>query len=221
MTRSIEELVPFGYSDLIITNREMLEGLEMVHAITQALSELPLFDMNNRIIVSNSIYMVEHRLSALNYRSMRMRGWDYDPAGEGDQLDLSEALGLATQMYLHLAIRSIHVRAARHRRPFRRIYAALAHDYDFNSLVAPRLYLSLLLWILSIGAADMTNSVARNFYIKSISQLCLLLLIITREDLEACLREVLWSDPFSSELTDKIWEDVTTLWHQEIDIYMS
>jgi hypothetical protein len=221
MTRSIEELVRFGHSDLIITNREMLEALEMVHAITQVLSRLPTLDMNNKITISNSIYMVEHRLSALNYRSMTMRGWEYDPAGEGDQFDLSEALGLATQMYLHLAIRSIHVRAGRHQRPFRRIYAALPHDYNFNSLVAPRLYLCLLLWILSIGAVDTTNAVSRAFYIRSLSQLCLPLIILTREDLETCLREVLWMESFSTEVADKIWNDLSLFWSQEIELYTS
>jgi hypothetical protein len=221
MTRSIVDVIHFRYTDLVVSNREMFEAMEMLQTIIEALTEYTLLGTGDRVIISNSIYVVEYRLSSLNHRSQRDRGLDYDLPSDTGRLDLSEALGMATHIFLHLGIRSINVQADRHRRPFLRLYAALPHERDFSMLIAPRFYLCLLLWICAVGASDEKNQVARNFFIRSLSQVCSNLLIQTREDFEICLREILWIDPLCEVLTSKLWDDLTTLWLNEIVIYAS
>jgi hypothetical protein len=219
MTRSIVDVIHFGRSDIVVSNREMFEAMEMLQAITEALTEHMLIGIGDKVLISNSIYVTEYRLCSLNHQSQRNRGLEFDLPSETGRLDLSEALGLAAQTFMHLGIRSINSQADRHRRPFSRLYAALPHDRDFSQLCAPRFYLCVLLWICAIGSTDAKNPIARSFYIRSLSQMCSALLIHTREDLDLCLREMLWIDPFSEILASKLWDDLTMFWIQEINIY--
>jgi hypothetical protein len=217
MTRSVIDAIHFGQSDIFISNREMLEVMEMLGVISETMLNPAFLTVESKVVISNSIYVAEHRLASLNHWSLKGRGLDFDLTNDSRRLDVSEALGLAAQLYMHLGIRLVNVRAGRHRRVFRRLFAALPHDRSFADITGPRFHLCLLLWIFAIGAADYANQVVRRFFLKGLSDICGILLVYSAEDFEGCLREVLWIDPFSADLARNLWDDITLLWLHDID----
>jgi hypothetical protein len=219
LTRSVVDIIQYGRSDLIVGNREFLEALELLHSISEAMTAYYMTGGGDRVIISNSIYFVEYRLSSLNYRSLRERSFEFDFPAETGRLDLAEALGIASQIYLHLGIRDVNVRVERHRRLFGRLLGALPQERNFEELAAPRWYLCLLLWIFSMGATDPTNVVAKNFHVRGMAQLCNILMVHSREDFVGCLKEVLWVNPFSSRAAEQSWEDINMLWLGDTHAY--
>jgi hypothetical protein len=186
-------------SNITIANREVLEILEQLSVISEAIKHSHF--QGDREAISNSIYVVEYKLSILNF------GEDVESL-DSDRFDVSKALGLAAHLYLHLGIRELPANARRYKTLFRRLEKVVSFDMDLMHLSAPQINFDLLLWVLFITSVGATDELLRSWVILRLQQLCSVLGIKERKEFDIHLRTVAWLDPFSSFYAQKLWDEI-------------
>ncbi|KAF2665157.1 hypothetical protein BT63DRAFT_86470 [Microthyrium microscopicum] len=202
ITRNITESTDYGPSDLTFNRLDVLEALEQLYTLTIKIREyVPGY--GNKFPIANGIYFLEHKLSSINNTGNIIRVESFDSA-----FDISELLALAAQLFLHLAIRETPRDAKRHRNLFDRLRVSMPPLADFSTISAPRLLVTLLMWICYVGAADTRDPSAKDFFLLSLRQLCFALNITSWEDFTDCLRETMHSELFCSIHSVEMWNAI-------------
>jgi hypothetical protein len=199
LSRDLLGLFRVSSSNIVISNLGVLEALQLLSSISKAISNqnLPV----DREAISNSIYLVEYKLSMMNF-------------GEGvetlisEKLDLSKALGFAAHLYLHLGVRELPGKARRYQLLFRRLENSLPYERNLLELNDPQISIDLLLWIFFMAGAGIFDNSSRILLMRGLQQLCLVLGIRDINEFETHLKNILWLDPFSSSHSEMLWNEL-------------
>lgn len=150
----------------------------------------------DRTEYSNCMYLAEYRLLTL-----------FDEVATHHTLtSMRKSWQLGVYLYLHLALRELP--------------GAAQFEYNFVKRLkmtleaAPNLYevwttnLSLLLWIMFIGAVAATHRVERVYFVQHTSILANELGILSRLDFMTLLKSVMWLESFCGPHAVALWGDV-------------
>jgi hypothetical protein len=202
MTRNITESLEYGPADVTISRLDVLEAVEQLYTLTINIQAYKP-GIGNKFPIANGIYLVEHKLSSINNMGLVTEHDFLDPI-----YDISESLALAAQIFLHIAIREVPREAKRHRSLYDRLKASIPNNRDFSIILAPRSLSNLLVWIFFVGAADSQDRTARNFCVFSLKQLCFSLNIKSWDEFRDCLKDTMWSEPFSPFHAMGLWNEI-------------
>ncbi|ORX96653.1 hypothetical protein BCR34DRAFT_593790 [Clohesyomyces aquaticus] len=194
------------YPGIVVSDISVLEAMDTLQDITQSLAKSPLSSTERRAI-SNAIYHVEYELCRSNSAG------DSDGALQlvfnVDALDLSAPLATAAQLFLHLGIRNLPAKAQRHQRLFNNLRMSLPQVTALAYLTEiPQRGLNILLWMYAIGAANEADPLVRGTFLADIEAFCRVMGLRDHDGFAACLKDVLWAEPFCKEHASCIWEDV-------------
>ncbi|RHZ70716.1 hypothetical protein CDV55_105936 [Aspergillus turcosus] len=188
----------FGPSNVLMPSTSVLESLQELRSISRAISATS-FDRDQRVAISDSIYVVEHQLLSLQFPHTERCSTRIDP---------SHSLCLAALIYLHLAIRELPLRAKRYRGLIERLFDSLRHHRDLSTLVSPEMSLCFFLWTFFLGATASIGYSFRSFFVDGVVQVSAALQIRSYPDFERCLKKVVWLDRFCRPYSAALWDEI-------------
>lgn len=192
-------------STVVVKNKSVLDILDMLSSLSGVLNDHRV--EGNRISISNTIYLIEYKLDLFNFdRTEDHTSAEMDK--EPGVFDLSRALGYASQIYQHRAIRKISSSWGNPSRLLIRLKEALKPYQTTPKTCGSSLNLDLLLWTLSIAVQDSFNMSERYIYLEEMGHVCKLLQIRSFKGFEKHLKNVLWMDSFSSGPARQQWNDL-------------
>lgn len=180
----------------------LLRILDLLQSISHAIFLYPKFG-GDRAAISNSIYLVEHRLLWLQDTRFKQQH-----TKNQDQVDISECVSLAALLYLHLAIRELPLKAHRHGQLKEKLFHFLPHDYNMSSAMGSETTLTLLLWTIFISMISATSHERRDILAKRLGELSNILCLESCENLISALKSVLWSDALCKTKAINLWDQI-------------
>lgn len=194
-----------GIHALSVVQPEVLEIMHDLNIISKAisLSSPPQESTNYSLNISNAVYSVEHRL--LSVRSDLLLNTEDSRFG----YDFSMAPTMAAHLYLHLGIRELPSKAKMHRIMLDTLVASLLAFSVDDVLPSPTdVSLSILMWVLFIGATAASSQIQRSYFVMRLQEITLILDIVDLRHFVSHLREVMCADKFYEKRCRDVWEEI-------------
>lgn len=164
--------------------------------LTLAINDSSPSNLANRLEFSKCMYLAEYRLLTLfdNISSTHT------------SMSIRKPWQLSVYLYIHLALRDLPETAPAEFNLVKRLKATLKATPDLCELWTENL--SLLLWIMFIGAAATSKSIERVYFIQHIIKIADRISILSRLDFITLLKSVMWLEAFCKPHATTVWNDV-------------